>query len=312
MAVIVGLDLGSTGGKFATSTGLVDSIPAVVGEAGDLWQWERDYIRLGNQFVGRAAMEQAEVPIFALENDKTRRKTVEQVLQAVLAYIVAQTGEDVLDVVATLPFDASAGQKELLLKMLDSVSGKRIQATIGGEQVAPVINIRRKHLIPEGFAGYCNYILDDAGEILRKELARQTVHIGDLGLFHFNQLVVKAMVPQGKPVSRSSALGLSVAHLAASRILGGISTWKVDRKIVAGEYDASAIFEKYAQAVNQEVLNLEARQGSKFPFYYWTGGGAVAAYSWLDQPKKQLAEDGQMDNALGALKVAKRRWLRDV
>lgn len=307
---ILSIDLGSTGGKFVTESGLTGLVPAVTGTACDIWQWEPDYIQIehgGKQlFVGRSAMEQAENPIFALQNNKMERSTVEQVLHAVLAYVAHNAGDTVFDVVATLPFDATSAQKESLVKLLDQVSGRRIAARIGGERIAPTITIRRKHLIPEGYAGWCNYVLDDDGGIVRKELARQRVFVGDLGLFHFSELVIDKMVPQGRPISRSTSLGLSLAHLAASRALGGIDVWRVDQGARSGEYDVSGAFEGYAQRVNQEVVNFEARQGAKFQFYYWTGGGCHAIGKWLAKGKMAMAEDGQMDNALGGCKVGKR------
>lgn len=52
----IGLDLGSTGAKFALESGMVGIVPAVVGDASEIWHWEDDYIQVGDLFVGKAAM----------------------------------------------------------------------------------------------------------------------------------------------------------------------------------------------------------------------------------------------------------------
>ena len=312
----VGLDFGTSAVKAALSNGMEISIPAVVGGTEGAWDWNQpDYIAVEHdgkmQFVGQAALNQSETKLFPMQDNKVSRQTTQQLLHAIMAAIAHKLGGTcTLDIVSTVPFDANEQEKEDMRQMLDKISSRKINCIINGMNLQPVVRVQDVDIRPEGLCSWLNFVLDDYGKVKRDAWASKRILVGCIGLYHLNLVVVDQLQIIGRPVSRSLPLGLSIAHEAIARDLGGIPVYEVDRMIrkPGSKINTDEAFAKLASLINIEVQNLESRAGGKFDGYYWTGGGSAAIFKWLNQSNKILSESPVMDNAKGALKIATRKW----
>lgn len=314
--VRIGLDLGSSKAAASVDVGrdwFNVNIPAYVGKTEGTWENSfQDYIQVRDggeyKFVGRAALEQSGDKKNVLLDNKMNRSTIRPLLHAVLGSIAETLKADSLelDIVATLPFDASTEQRDQMQKLLAGT--REIDCIISGASYVVPIKVGRIHLASEGLCSWMNYVLDDYGQIKKENLAAKKVLVGSLGLYHLNLVMVDGLRLIGRPISRSVPYGLSIAHEALCRKLSGGQMWEVDELARKGEIDGGEAFSQLADQVNNVVDNMLSRMVGRPDLYYWTGGGGVALYKWLKQEDKMLSPSPVMDDAEGARKLAATLW----
>lgn len=315
MYVRAGIDLGTS--KVCASVDIGGEwfnvvIPAYVGDMGGWQDWHKGDIavRVGNdyKYVGDVVLRMSEVKGNYLKDDKMKRPTLKPLLHALLGAVAHKmdTKSLEMDIVATLPFDASEKQKVEMTQMLKNV--RNTDCIIEGVPHTANVKINRVEIKPEGLCSWFNYVLDDYGKVKKENLASKMALVVCLGLYHLNLVMVDAGRLIGPPVSRSLPYGLSLAHEAICRKEDGAEMWEVDKLLREGRLDGSEAFAKLADQVNTAIDNLLSRQTRKPDLYYATGGGGIAVYKWLKQNDKIASPSPVTDDAEGARKIAVALW----
>lgn len=312
MSMLVAVDLGF-GWTKAIGGGRTFAEPSVVGPAVGLMEGlvpttgvvvrdesGREY------FVGDLAIDQSDIHLFSIQDNKPDERTTLLLLQAAVAALVADSRPVYLDLVTGLPVDHFFKYKDALVSRVASLT--HISARVDGRPVEIPVHVQNHKVVPQPFGSAAHLVLDDRGELARPDLAAQYFLVVDIGFHTVDLLAMRAMtIVQNH--SRSLPYGLAVAFGRISRDLGGIPLWDVDRRLREGRLPSG--YEEHlahlAEAITAEVTS----SNQAFDFYLITGGGGQVLFPHLLPGRpKVLADSPQMANVTGYLKLGARAWYR--
>lgn len=309
--MLLGIDLGN-GWTKAVGNGRTFAQPSVVGTSAILldefaprsgvsvWdEQDREY------FIGELAINQSDIKFFSISDNKSQERITGLLLEAAVASLVGDSGAVELELVLGLPVDHFFTQRQAIAQRVASL--RRIRARVWGHETTVAITRVSHKVVPQPFGSIADLVLDEQGQLSKRDLAKQFALVVDVG-FHTVDLLAVQHMQIAQANSRSIPYGLAVAFSALAKRLNGIPLWEVDRRLRAGRLQGyEPALQDLAQAINAEVASLN----QEFDFIVVTGGGGELLYRWLLPGKpKMLAENAPMSNVHGYLKLGARAWKR--
>lgn len=244
-------------------------------------------------YVGEAAL-QSPVQYQPLRDDKTDEDTTEVMLHAALLGLAQ--GHERVSLVTGLPVDHYWQQRDDVLSLM----GDSHRVRSNGHALN--IRVERKKVVPQPLGALLDEVLDAEGRIV-SELAEQTVTVVDIGYYTLDILTVRGLAIQ-RNLSWSVNVGMATAYREIARSLGGIPIHEVDRRIRTGAVKGHReILEAVAKKVEEQ-----AQQACPGVFLIAGGGGRTLYPMLFNQEKRMLANNPQMANVRGFLKLGRRLW----
>ena len=258
-------------------------------------------------FIGNLAIDQSDIKFFTISDNKPQERITGLLLEGAIAALVSESRSVTLELVTGLPVDHFATQREALRRRVESTG--RIRAMVDGRRVDLMTSVVGHRTVPQPFGTAADLVLDDAGEIVNRDLAAQSLLVVDVG-FHTVDLLALRQLQIVQSSSKSVPYGLAVAYGALSKQMNGIPLWEVDRRVLHGSVPHVAqALAHLAEAINAEVASLN----QEFDVYLITGGGGAAMFGLLLPGRnKILADAPAMANVRGYLKLGARAWRRAI
>ena len=297
--------------------------PSVVGEARQLFEdniKEKDIRYKGEKdgiavdfFVGDLALRHSKILYAATTEEKAKNWTTKVLLETGLALTAPQSN---LCLVTGLPIDAYFAQKqqmEELLKGFNTAQPYEVQEGHLKTIARPWIYTSK--IVPQPFGSAMNYLLDDKGQLIRPDEARQKILVIDIGYYTLDLLILDGM-QIGRESSSPPQLGIDTAYKLIQDYLKeqlgkAPGRYNLDSHVRAGIYDDMDIkpltakaFEALAAQIDLEIKQLNTR----FNKYIITGGWASMIVDYLTIPKDKTTVMDQFGNAKGYNKIGMRAW----
>lgn len=288
--------------------------PSVVGPAEQLLEGlggaEGTTLWEGSQafFVGQLAIKQCQFPSHNLNDNKPADENTVRLLRAALAAVAPNpTGIfHIHQLVTGLPINLWAKQREGLEQQIAGLNGATIRVGCGPRRIFIGLRIDGIKVLTQPYGSLLDQILDDAGNLVRHDLAAGRVLVVDIGFHTVDLLAVEGL----EPITRLSAgtnFGLAAAYTAISRKLNR-PLWEVDRLAVSERLACAD--EPLGHLAANISRTIESLNGD-FDHYLITGGGGKVLYPHLTVPgRKELLKDPQLANVRGYLKAGQRmrKW----
>lgn len=306
--LIIGVDLGYGWTKGVSETGTFLE-PSVVGPAEQtleglgpvegtrLWDDEGEF------FIGSLALRHCHFPWHNLSDDKPSDPSTMRLLKAAIAGVLSQpVGRVRVDVlVSGLPVNLWSSQRAALEQRLN-MQNMPIRAQLGRARVEAMVTVHAARVLAQPYGSLLDYVLDDAGQLVRTDVVRGRVLVIDIGFHTVDLLACDGLEPIGR-LSLSTNFGLAAAYAAVGKRLNK-PVWEVDHLVVTGRM--SGLNEAYRHLAGNISRTIEGLN-ERFDFCLVTGGGGVALYPFLQvSGRKDLISRAQMANVQGYLKAGER------
>lgn len=264
-----------------------------------MWEGGKEY------FVGQLAIQQCRFPWHNLNDNKPGDPNTVRLLRAALAAVSpVDTGSVLVDcLVSGLPVNLFFGQKQDLEDRIRAQDGERLVVQIGSRKTDVVVTVKGVKVIPQPFGSLLDLVLDNNGQIARREVARGKNLIIDVGFHTVDLLAVEGLNIVSR-LSKSTSFGLASAYEALAQSLNK-PLWQIDQLLLRQpDLDGGAVLQHLAGNINRTVESLNER----FDLYIITGGGGARLAPWLlpAEGSKVIPEDPQLANVRGYLKVGER------
>jgi len=264
-----------------------------------LWEQGREY------FIGNLAIQQCRFPWHNLNDNKPDDPKTIRLLKAGLAAVSpVDAGQVRVDCLVTgLPVNLFFDQKEPLENRLKALQEAPVKAQIGSRQVEVQVSVGAIKVVPQPFGSLMDLILDQRGQILRRDIAKGRVLVVDIGFHTVDLLAVEGLNIISR-LSKSTNFGLASAYEALAQRLNK-PLWQVDQLLLRQSApEASTILQHLAENINRTVESLNER----FDTYVLTGGGGGRLAPWLllNEANKVMLDDPQLANVRGYLKAGER------
>lgn len=316
---VMAVDLGY-GWTKAKSGAAIFRQPSLIGEAKQLFaeqEKEGDLLYKGPEgeyFVGDLALRQSEVKYFSIKEQKAEAWVTEILLKTALGQLAPRSG---FYLVTGLPIDFYFTQKKSFTEMLDRFNRTEFYEVDIKQQLKTIAkpSIRQLKIVPQPLGAAMNFLLDDRGQLQRKEEAKGRLLVIDLGYYTLDLLVLEGM-EIGKASCSPPGLGVNTAYTLLQNYLKekigkAPARYEMDRYVMAGEYEGyniKPLIQKAFRALASQIQNEIDSLNMTFSQVIVTGGAASLAADFLELPNMIVTKDPQLGNVSGYEKLGRRIW----
>ena len=308
--IVLDLGFGYTKGKRGNRYFLE---PSVIGEPRELLeeQLKMDDIICDQFFVGNLALRQSNFIYYSMEENKAKNQVTEVLMKSAISCVAEPNKK--INLVTGLPYSMHTAQKDQMVKLINSINNKECSSYIVKEgNNSLVVGIENYKILAQGFGAAMNYLLDDNGNLIRKEEAKKRILVVDIGFYTLDLIILEGMEINKK--SRSDTdLGVSALYEVIMEHLKGKrpQLHMLDQCVRKREFDGYNIsslvdraFESYSRQIESVINSLNMN----FLKIILSGGIAPEVAKYLNFDNLYLSENSQFDNLNGYEKVAKRLW----
>jgi plasmid segregation protein ParM len=294
--------------------------PSLIGEAKELFveqEREGDLHYSGPEgefFVGDLALRQSDVKYFSLKEQKAEAWVTEILFKTVLAQLAPRSS---FYLVTGLPIDFYFNQRKGFMEMIERFNRCDYYGVDIKQQFkySAKPTIKQFKIVPQPLGAAMNYLLDNNGQLLRKEEAREQILVVDIGYYTLDLLILDSM-EIGKESCSPPGLGVNMAYkllqsYLKEKIGKSPARYELDRYVLAGKYegyDIRPLIQKAFKALATQIQNEIDSLNMRFSLCLLTGGASHLIADWLDLPNKIVQEDPQLGNVSGYEKIGHRVW----
>lgn len=286
--------------------------PSLLGDAQPMHEENRKdgYMTFDGYFVGDLALKYSDVKYYSLKESKAETWTTAVLMKAALTYL--QTGPT--NLVTGLPVDYFFQQKDSFTALIDSVNGTTGELEVFGDGTyRGQIDIRKHKIVPQPLGAAMDYLLDEAGVLIRKDEARGRILVIDWGRYTLDLLILDGMEIHKSSCSPAD-LGIDAAYKLLRRYLRehtgkAPATYAMDIVMETGQYEGmdvkpliDAAFGAVIQQIQLEVEGLNTH----FHTHILAGGQAKRLDEHLQLENKVVGN--QASNVDGYAKLGARAW----
>ncbi|AZR72497.1 hypothetical protein BBF96_03330 [Anoxybacter fermentans] len=266
-------------------------------------------------FVGDLATRQSEFLQSTLSGDRTNSIEYDVLFKTACALL--NNGSTEVNIVTGLPVNEFTQYKNTLEKMLLRIHKIKLN------DISYSFEIKRAKIIPQPFGTVFNLLLDDQGEIQKREYVNMKIGVIDIGFRTTDFIVVDCLEFVDK-LSSSTTVALSSAYKLVGHSLNerfGINKpiYQLDKFIRTGfipyKGQQMDIRELVGKAFALTTNNIISEVSSLWNIWELdqiiiTGGGGVELYAYLKAHIDNcvLVNEGQFSNVKGYLKLANRSF----
>lgn len=309
---IIPLDLGYGWTKGKNGSKLFRE-PSILGDSKNLHDENKKagYKTFNGYFVGELARKHSDIKYYSMKDNKANTWTTEVLMQTALTYL--QAGD--IDLVTGLPVDYYFQQRGDFEQMIERVNGSKGELDVIGEgKYTSTIRINRHKIVPQPMGAVMDYLLNDRGELVRKEEARGRILVIDWGRYTLDLLVLEGMEVHKASCSPAD-MGIETAYKFLRRHLRehigkSPASYDMDNIMATGEYEGydvrKLIESSFKSVIHQIQLEVEGLN-MHFHTHILAGGQASMLDQHMHLGNKVVGD--QLSNLNGYGKMGNRLWL---
>lgn len=266
-------------------------------------------------FVGDLALRHSNTRYYSIGDNKANIWTTWVQLDSMLGTLAPN--EDIF-LITGLPLDFYFEQMTSMHRMLDNYRNpKKISLKFGKSIIKDAnISINDYHIVPQPIGACMNYLLDERGQFIDKNEARQIIIVGDLGFHTFDLLVY-----DGGEIHRfsHSETDISVANgyrlvqeWLKPKVASIPDLYTLDAAMLKGEYqgiDLTGVLSKMCESIAQQIRFAIDSLNIKYHKYIGTGGWSSLITPLLNIAPEKIQVYGQDGNINGYAKIGVRKCL---